>query len=59
MLVDNILPKKITYFLGLFIFSIISSTNVCGNHLASLFQTDAGVINYYLGQLGIALKLDG
>ena len=55
MLVDNILPKKITvFFRSVYFFPSLVALTFVAIIWQAFFQTDAGVINYYLGQLGIA-----
>ena len=55
VLVDNILPKKITvFFRSVYFFPSLVALTFVAIIWQAFFQTDAGVINYYLGQLGIA-----
>ena len=55
VLVDNILPKKITvFFRSIYFFPSLVALTFVAIIWQAFFQTDAGVINYYLGQLGIA-----
>ncbi|WP_334104842.1 sugar ABC transporter permease [Muricomes intestini] len=54
VLVDDILPKKISvFFRSVYFFPSLVGLTFVAIIWQAFFQTDAGVINYYLGLLGI------
>lgn len=54
VLVDDILPKKISvFFRSVYFFPSLVGLTFVAIIWKAFFQTDAGVINYYLGLLGI------
>lgn len=54
-LVDDILPKKISvFFRSIYFFPSLVGLTFVAIIWQAFFQTDAGVINYYLGMIGIS-----
>ena len=55
VLVDDILPKKISvFFRSIYFFPSLVGLTFVAIIWQAFFQTDAGVINYYLGMIGIS-----
>lgn len=55
VLVNDILPKKLTvFFRSVYFFPSLVALTFVAIIWQAFFQTDAGVINYYLGQIGIS-----
>ena len=55
VLVDDILPKKISvFFRSIYFFPSLVGLTFVAIIWQAFFQTDAGVINYYLGTIGIS-----
>lgn len=55
VLVDDILPKKISvFFRSIYFFPSLVGLTFVAIIWQAFFQTDAGVINYYLGTVGIS-----
>ena len=55
VLVDDILPKKISvFFRSIYFFPSLVGLTFVAIIWQYFFQTDAGVINYYLGKVGIS-----
>lgn len=55
VLVDDILPKKISvFFRSIYFFTSLVGLTFVAIIWQAFFQTDAGVINYYLGMIGIS-----
>lgn len=55
VLVDDILPKKISvFFRSIYFFPSLVGLTFVAIIWQAFFQTDAGIINYYLGMIGIS-----
>lgn len=55
VLVDDILPKKLSvFFRSVYFFPSLVGLTFVAIIWQAFFQTDAGVINYYLGKIGIS-----
>lgn len=55
VIVDDILPKKISvFFRSIYFFPSLVGLTFVAIIWQAFFQTDAGVINYYLGTIGIS-----
>lgn len=55
LVVDDILPKKISvFFRSIYFFPSLVGLTFVAIIWQAFFQTDAGVINYYLGMIGIS-----